>query len=329
MNKVIDYNIDEDYYTGWEERKTYKGNVFWVWKLDMRISDTIIDSSIYLYPSEQDAKDGEKVGGSGFLVAYPSEISGKYDGYAVTNSHVIREAKSPIVRLNTKEGDMDILSLNNDDWQHHPNGDDLAAAPIFIDPNQYRIKFVPLSMFITQEIISTENIGAGDDVFMVGRFMGYDGKQKNVPTVRFGNLAIGDVQPIAHPRGYLQESFLVETRSLSGYSGSPVFVYIAPFSKRPESKGWSTEKGPWLLGIDWGHEHFMEKVLGKDGETPITEGWKVRTNSGITNVVPVWKLVELLNIKEFVDLRKMIEKGRIELQKEAQNHVTLDSHEQD
>jgi hypothetical protein len=28
------------------------------------------------------------------------------------------------------------------------------------------------------------------------------------------------LEPIAHPDGYLQESFLVESRSLSGYSDS-------------------------------------------------------------------------------------------------------------
>jgi len=295
-----------------------------------RIDDNILDCSIYLYPSVQEAHDGEKSGGSGFLVGVPSKVNEhRFYGYAITNSHVIREAGSPIIRLNTKEGDMDILPIDKQDWKHHPNGDDLAAYPLSIDVDKYRMKFIPINLFITQEIISVEKIGAGDEVFMVGRFIGYDGKQQNIPTVRFGNIAIGVVQPLPHRRGYLQDSFLIETRSLSGYSGSPVFVHILPFSKRPKSKGWSKEKGPWLLGVDWGHEHFFEKVLEDDGKTEVAEKWKVRTNSGITNVVPVWKLLELLNIKEFVEMRKRDEERMEEEQKKKVSGVTLDSLDSD
>lgn len=290
-----------------------------------RIDDNILDCSIYLYPSIQEAQGGEKSGGSGFLVSVPSETSkGRGYVYAVTNSHVIREAGSPIIRLNTKEGAMEILPIDERAWVHHPDGDDLAICQLRINTEKYRVKYLPISMFMSQEIIAKEKIGAGDEVFMVGRFIGYDGKQQNTPTVRFGNIAIGTVQPMPHPRGYLTDSFLIETRSLSGYSGSPVFVHILPFSKRPEMEGWSAQRGPWLLGVDWGHEHFFEKVLEQDG-TETQEKRKVRTNSGITNVVPVWKLLELLNIKEFAEMRKREDERMAEEQKKKVSGVTLDS----
>ena len=158
---------------------------------------------------------------------------------------------------------------------------------------------------------------------MVGRFISHEGKQRNIPTIRFGNIAMMPLEPIKHPRGHLQESFLVETRSLSGYSGSPVFVHILPFSKRPAVEGWSTEKGPWLLGVDWGHISSYEKVLKKNkdeygNDVPLKEGWRVRTNSGMTGVVPVWKLIELLDLDPLRKSREHID-AKLAREKQGDN----------
>ena len=280
-----------------------------------RINLNILNCAVYLYASVQDAKQGEKSGGSGFLVGMPYE--GGWFVYAVTNSHVIREGRAPIVRLNKEKDIAYIGEYTQDMWIHHPDGDDLAIIPLDPEATRAKLRFVSTEMFITKEIIQKEQIGAGDDVFMVGRFIGYDGKQKNEPTARFGNLSISSSALIEHPRGYNQESFLIETRSLAGYSGSPVFVHILPMSLRAPSGGWAKlrdrdwednnpymYRGPWLLGVDWGHKHYMETVREKNGEDEVAEGWKVPVNSGITCVVPAWKLLELLNIGELVQVRR-------------------------
>ena len=75
-----------------------------------------------------------------------------------------------------------------------------------------------------------------------------------------------------------QESFLVEARSLSGYSGSPVFVYEPGAEAVIETSQDSTEASVDLipmermamLGVGWGHlptkfdeEHDL--VVGLDG----------------------------------------------------------------
>ena len=67
--------------------------------------------------------------------------------------------------------------------------------------------------------------GPGEEVVMLGRFLGYDGTDENKPAARFGHLAMGTTVPIPHPWGFTQMSFLIECRSVSGYSGSPVFIY--------------------------------------------------------------------------------------------------------
>ena len=60
---------------------------------------------------------------------------------------------------------------------------------------------------------------------MVGRFVSHEGKQQNSPAVRFGNIAMMQKEKIIDERGVAQESFLVEIRSLPGYSGSAVLIY--------------------------------------------------------------------------------------------------------
>src|SRR5438552_2720942 len=79
-----------------------------------RFDDRFLDCSIYLYPSLEDAQKGQRIGGSGFLIAIPGVSLGpRHDAggdsyqkihhiYAVSNRHVVK--KNPVVRLNTHDG---------------------------------------------------------------------------------------------------------------------------------------------------------------------------------------------------------------------------------
>lgn len=303
------------------------GTPFPVWRKVMpRIEDTYLDIVIYLYPSTETAKKGEAFGGTGFLLGVPFETHPSYEHrYAVTNSHVIREAKSTVIRLNTHSGDTRILATTEDNWVHHPDGDDIAVCYLGgLDSTQVKYRFVSTYNFLTKEIIERFKIGIGDDVFMVGRFSRHDGKQTNLPSARFGNISMMPYERIRHQRGYDVDSFLVETRSLSGYSGSPVFVYVNLAVKRP---GMGVGLGQplliWLLGIDWGHLPIYEKVKERDRETNVSEGYVVPSNSGQMAVAPIWKLSEMLTeVDELVMARKEFEER---MAKENQSPVTLDA----
>ena len=48
----------------------------------------------------------------------------------MTNSHVIKEGRSPVVRLNNKKGAIEVLPLTAREWVHHPEGDDVAVCPV-------------------------------------------------------------------------------------------------------------------------------------------------------------------------------------------------------
>jgi hypothetical protein len=144
-------------------------------------------------------------------------------------------------------------------------------------------------------------IGPGDEVFTVGRFINHEGRQQNLPTARFGNIAQLPWEPVMQDTGHKQESFLVEARSIGGYSGAPVFVQIPAASARPEMPNRIEQilqhHGPWLLGVDWGHINDWQPVVSPSG-APINRdpaAMRVRMNTGIMAVVPAWKLADLLN----------------------------------
>jgi hypothetical protein len=275
-----------------------------------RISDDILNCVVYLYSSEKEAAKGLHTGGSGFIVAVPSMIDQtRAFFYVVTNSHVVKEPTLTVIRLNTKEGEIDMVITEQDEWTHHPNGDDLAVCPIYLEKGRHKFRYIHIDWFLTKEIMAEYDIGPGDEVFLVGRFINHEGKQQNTPSLRFGHIAMMPYEPIRSPRGIEQESFLVEVRSTAGYSGSPVFVYIPPLTLRPKWAGLRTETyGPWLLGVDWGHLPIYEEVREKSGK-PIQENWRVRVSTGMAGVVPAWRLAGLLNTEELVSQRTEIEEN--------------------
>ena len=104
--------------------------------------------------------------------------------------------------------------------------------------------------------------------------------------------------------GRRQGSFLVEARSLSGYSGSPVFIW--PSHPIP-GLGFTQSAHLKLLGIDWCHlRGFPKPILLSDKRTRHPDGLFIEQNSGMMGVVPAWKIAELLDEDEFVADRKTL-----------------------
>ncbi len=272
------------------ERISEKGHTYSVLedRCMPRIRDEYLDCVIYLYYSKEDAERGtvHENGGSGFLVGIPS-AEGPPHVYAVSNRHIVE--KSPVIRLNTKSGECDVLPVETSSWifnrQH-----DIAVCHITL-PSVYKYKFVSLEQFVTPAIIESERIGPGDDVFIVGRFVNHEGRQRNIPSVRFGNLAMMLDEPVRHKdsEDEGEVSFLVDIRTVSGYSGSPVFVLPRILDTTSVNILAVRAGGPsaWLLGVEWGH------LLDHNG-----------INTGMSCVSPVWFLKELLDDPRLVQARQ-------------------------
>lgn len=205
------------------------------------------------------------------------------------------------MRLNLRAGGVDVLEVHETAWRTHPCGDDLAAASITLR-SEWDVGAVRLpDLALLDRGIRELNVGVGDDVFMLGRFVSHSGNQKNHPLARFGNLAMMPSEDIRDARGLMVEAYLVEMRSLSGFSGSPVFLYVGPGSYRGNGSmtNFFTEQIA-LLGIDAGHVEMHAPVFRGTDRTEFT----TQLNTGVAIVVPVWKLVELLDEPEFRQARE-------------------------
>jgi hypothetical protein len=295
-----------------------------------RIVEEILQSVVYLYPTRADAEAGEAAGGTGFFVAFTDSVNDDIAHmYVATAKHVITRGHSPVVRMNRGD-DVDFIELDENAWIPHPDGDDVAVAPLgAVRRSGSPVVGVGMGPFITETEVGIwklgrDGFGPGDECFFVGRFVNHEGRVKNTPSVRFGTLAMMNDEPI-EVDGIRQESFLVEARSLSGYSGSPVFVYSsAKMTAEGEVSAWMSSNVRFL-GIDWCHLHSYEQVLNSDRKTPLEPMRWVKQNTGMAGVIPAWKLAALLNEPE---VQKMRDEERERLTNDEPG-ATLDTAEKD
>jgi len=112
-------------------------------------------------------------------------------------------------------------------------------------------------------------------------------------------------EKILFPDRREQESVLVEARSIAGYSGSPVFIYLSFFDRsrslRHYKPNWGF--GPWLLGVDHCHLSAFEPVRQRTSGHVVNEDWYVENNTGMMGVVPAWKLTEMFDMPEVKHIR--------------------------
>lgn len=208
---------------------------------------------------------------------------------------------------------------------------------------QFRWKPIMIEEFMPPQILKEFSIWPGDEIFMIGRLVNQAGWQRNTPVVRFGNLSMlpNPHEPISMEPYGEHEAFLVECRSLSGFSGSPVFLTttqtITPKDgKMPQELKYvsheqiSTKErqlpaqsegglkvnvitmqgrwGPWFIGIDRGHIPLWKQVFTVDEQTHRLDqqtetGYRVEHNTGIACVIPSWRIVDVLNKQSLVKQR--------------------------
>ena len=272
-----------------------------------RINDQFLDSVVYVYPTESAARSGEQVGGTGFVIQHL--IEGRTDlavHYIVTNSHVAVGGVR-FVRFNTKSGGIFLVEVLTEQWTHG-GVDDVAVIPFALSEElSERLKFAPIvwpTMSLLQEDIPRFYLGVGDEVVMIGRLAHLRGAPSlNRAVARSGMIAMMPGEPIIDARNFAVEAFLVEMRSLSGYSGSPVICTIVPGAWR--GLGISQNHGEghqFVLGIDCGHIKMASPVVDESG-TRVTEKYQVYEHSGISIVVPAWRIIQLLQDPYLVEQR--------------------------
>jgi hypothetical protein len=275
-----------------------------------KIPREVIDSVLYLYPSREAAEAGTQFGGTGFIVAIESGIPGYIYPYAVTNWHVAVRGGASVIRVNKIGGGVDIFEFEPHDWIFNPGGYDLAIVRLSLSSDLHNVVVLNESMLISEKEVSELQVGPGEDIFMIGRFVDHDGAETNVPAARFGHISIMP-QPIKQPTGSLLPSFILDVHSRTGYSGSPVFVYRTATSDLSRQMQDIAITGPQflrLLAVHWDQFPEMWEIGRGQGNHEIIElsddARYVRGMSGMTLAVPAWAIKELLDLPQLKDVRE-------------------------
>jgi hypothetical protein len=307
-------------------------------------------SVFYLY--KKGARADQYIGpsGTGFFVRMETPHTRFY--YGVTNHHVIRDG-STIIRINTYNGGARYMPFKLDDWHFiaAPKDaskpldapkplDDVCAVPIYMSDNPRDIDFhletdhydsIPTNIFLTETAIEPEQIGLGENAFMIGLFAQHDGGRRNVPSARFGNLAMLADEAAPIENGYFRRPMhVIDMRSRTGFSGSPVFIYRTPqddltgivVPKRdetPDRDNRNPETLLKLIGIHAGQfQDYIVAQKAKDvrKKTPeaaeaasteeermIFDGDKLEIPGAMTKVVPSWRISVLLDKDVFKKAR--------------------------
>lgn len=283
--------------------------------MPFRIPQTWFDSIVYLYPDIARAQAGEQVGGTGFLLGWPVADTGLLAMWVVTNRHVIEEGGHWTVRVNRKAGGVESIDTTDEEWIFSPDSD-LAVRPILLSQDIHGFSYLTKDWLISKEWYDALDVGPGDECITIGRFIGHDGRAKNYPTARFGQIAQNPNEPVKLG-GKMQECFLIESRSIGGTSGSPVYLHLDPVYHRPGISGNTAPDGTvlgkghfpttlWLLGICFAMAPLWQKVCDSHG-VEIQSDFKVALNTGMMGVVPAWHLLDLMDGKSTAQAHDSIE----------------------
>lgn len=237
--------------------------------------------------------------GTGFFVVGSEEK--KISAYLVTNRHVAEcwnhlgkslEVKSIRMRMNLLNGLSEVELLNgngNAPWILPADKSiDLAVLPIYVTNPNFQVMALSPEDFATDDMFTKGQIHEGQSIIFTGIFPKIAGRRRNQPILREGIISSLAEEPIDGLNGVPSKYFLGDVHVVAGNSGSPVMVDLAG---RQGSSFFAGEKYK-LLGVVNGYlteDADMSLKMENTIETTVS------ANSGITTIVPVSDLRELLN----------------------------------
>ena len=255
--------------------------------------------------------DKFKPNGTGFFVGVKhADTENTFSVYFVTAKHVLKDKDGNylpeiVLRLNKKEGNSQLIKFTLKDikiFEHTDKDVDIALFNCLPDQNVYDFKFIPDNLIASKEVITTNEIAEGDEVFFAGLFTSHIGQKKNQPIIRFGKVALISDEKIEwkekdKPAKFM-DLLLLECQSFGGNSGSPVFYQLNPLRK----PGQISMGGPivFLAGIMTGSFLHGNQIQITDTVANLVS----LQNVGIAAVTPADKLHEILFSEEMIKSRK-------------------------
>jgi hypothetical protein len=266
----------------------------------MRINEQIRKGVFFI--GILDAKGEFVPYGTAFIVALKIEGSEQRFAYMVSAKHVIDDMKKtnrPLVgRLNVKSGPPQIGRLRDDGWVIHPTitNCDIVVSHFSASTDTFDFDVEDTNKRILgEEYIKANNVGCGDEVHTIGLLVNHFGKERNTTIVRTGNIAAMPEEAVyLNQKLGRQKVYLVESRSIGGLSGSPVYLATPPYriigNLIAHMVGHESE---YLLGVNIGL--FETKAHGDAIPTDERRAEFLETMSaGIAIVVPIQRVIEII-----------------------------------
>lgn len=274
---------------------------------NMRIPNELLHSVCFLCVKYQEQYQAI---GTAFFVKFSKD---EFDFcHLFTAKHIIDEVKKQgyetlYARLNKygtgveyeKLGDINSWLLTEDIEV------DIAFLPFLLDQSKFEAKTIPLEMIANENIMKTRAIGIGDDLFSIGLFTQRKGNKRNIPIVRTGIISAMPTEPLLSKFGDEIYFYLAELRSISGLSGSPVFVYLDKtriyIPNSPEKNDFEF----YLLGVMRGHwdaKNYNDiEPLGDESKQVIEP-----LNTGIAMITPASYILAFLESPQMVEWREKV-----------------------
>jgi hypothetical protein len=275
----------------------------------MRISDDVAKTVVFLgFPEHHKTGTSILSIGTGFLMARDGI------GYLVTAKHVAKQLDNDAfaVRMNRADGTSSVWMAEQIEWFFHPDENvDVAVTPFGGDDmfRGFDYRFVPDAWILTKAHEKHQFMGVGDVCYTIGLFRVLAGKQRNLPVVHVGNISLlpsDERVPIEdwddNSRTRWVEAYIVQSQSLDGLSGAPVFV--RPSVRAPVSDGDGPElhgvgKELYLLGLFQGAWYAPPSdivAIGRRGPINVPVGMGI--------VVPADRIIEALDLPKLKQARE-------------------------
>lgn len=234
--------------------------------------------------------------------------------YLVTCRHVIQDSLNTgekiYLRVNKMHSSgVDHVELHNE-WKFHPDDDgkdptnphneemvDLAVLEVFpvYLPEPVIVGTIDIASLVGLERYHPDLL-EGDEVVGIGLFKTHPGHERNLPVARFGSVSLVTDEKLPGVEEWLglSDYYLTELKIYPGMSGAPVYTIGIK----------DGEKIYVLLGVACGYYDEREEKM------------EPFNHYGISLVVPVQKLIEILFGEELVKER---EEYKIKIQKEKRS----------
>jgi hypothetical protein len=291
----------------------------------LRIEDSVRHTVVFIgYPTEEPNKGGIDCIGTAFLL--------RHEGfpYLITARHVAEyvERDPFLLRVNKFDGSADNLPIDQAHWYYDPDPTvDVAVLPIagLLQEREHYVRFIDDEKESWWSNKAWKyGVGIGDFCYTVGLFRVLAGNKRNLPVVHFGTIARPiygpDEEPIPikdwrDPDGtktILTRAYLVESQSLSGLSGAPVFVRVSHHHVSNEMIKHNPHSSADEMGDAVAMWHiFLIGVWQGAWDAPPGEVWSVergksvRIPVGMGVVTPIDSVHYILANEELTEMRNL------------------------